>query len=162
MGSFGDQPLKRRYTYKATMAGTTLDILEGTHKHTYNLPGYGGSIPCSLRLARQRDQAEKLHPHLPVSRKTNFRRFAHATPNKHTCSSVGFNFRKDPLNSVLISLPISPFLSRQRMDLLLTYHNNLPGYTGYSPVYSLEGAKPRNCGANPKTTTGAGVLGLML
>lgn len=61
-----------------------------------------------------------------------------------------------------LSLLVSPLSSPQRMDLLLTYHNNLPGYTGYSPVYSLEGAKPRNCGANPKTTTGAGVLGLML
>jgi hypothetical protein len=38
----------------------------------------------------------------------------------------------------------------------------VPGYTGYFPVYSFETCKPRDFGANPKTTMGASFLGLML
>lgn len=62
-----DQPLQRPYTYKTTMAGTTLDLQTGTTKHTYNLAGYGGSIPHSLRHEVLRQHAEGAVPHPPVS-----------------------------------------------------------------------------------------------
>jgi hypothetical protein len=61
----GGKPLSRPYTYKATMASTTLDLQTGTTKHTYNPPGYGGTIPESLRHAVHRLHAEKRLPHRP-------------------------------------------------------------------------------------------------
>jgi len=109
-----DWPMSRKYTFKNTMKGKTLDLAEGTSKHTYNLPGYGGHVPTSLRLAKQKLHAENVIPRKPHN------------------------------------------------DLLLTYHNNMPGYTGYFPCYAMEASEPRDLGACSQTSSGAAVLGLML
>jgi hypothetical protein len=57
-----DRPLRRHYTFKTTMAGTTMDLQSGTTKHTYHLPGFGGSIPHSLRHNTLRMHAEGREP----------------------------------------------------------------------------------------------------
>ena len=63
-----DKPLKRPYTFKNGMAGTTMDLVAGTPKFTYNTAGYGGNIPASLRHEDTKRHAENRIPHSPVSR----------------------------------------------------------------------------------------------
>jgi len=49
MGLRNENPQTKPYTYKAGMYSTSYDLLRGTTKDTYHLPGYDGFIPESRR-----------------------------------------------------------------------------------------------------------------
>lgn len=44
-GKYGQAPLDRPYVRKTGLASTTLDLMKGTSRSTYHIPGYGGFIP---------------------------------------------------------------------------------------------------------------------
>lgn len=48
-GTVGEGPETRPYVYKNGMAGSTIDMCEGTAKQTYHIPGYQGHIPVNSR-----------------------------------------------------------------------------------------------------------------
>jgi len=49
MGMAGDNPADRPYTNKTGMFSTSQDMLAGTTRDTYHIPGYAGHIPASKR-----------------------------------------------------------------------------------------------------------------
>lgn len=64
MGMAGETPQQRPYTHKGGMASTSQDLLSGTSKDTYHLPGYCGHIPASRRspAAKRHGDAENPRP----------------------------------------------------------------------------------------------------
>lgn len=57
-GMAGEGPETRPYLYKNGMAGSTIDMCEGTVKQTYHIPGYQGHIPSDARNPVSQKQSD--------------------------------------------------------------------------------------------------------
>ena len=59
-GMAGEGPETRPYLYKNGMAGSTIDMCEGTVKQTYHIPGYQGHS-LNGAAAKERRQQQRRH-----------------------------------------------------------------------------------------------------
>ena len=93
IGMAGDNPADRPYKNKTGMYSTSQDMLAGTTRDTYHIPGYAGHIPASKRNPIVMQQGEMKQPR---NVKNNLRLiYSHDLPGytghqpKAACNDIG-------------------------------------------------------------------------